>query len=204
MLDAFVFPSRIDHADHISTRELGRWDDDGPDETQLTLYVRILPEGSCGSGVVAAIAIDVRRENESIYGKVADIRDLAGARVAPEPEPRVDSCSLGKSRTEDRKSEAVNSAERFGPESLPELGVALSKVFLVFRKGLSGRPRPSQAGLRLGMVAHVAFAALLFEDFSCDIVDLFELPYTPGTGLRIQLRQTVGIGQRSLIDGASP
>ena len=52
------------------------------------------------------------------------------------------------------------SAERCSTESLPELGVTPSEVLLVFRKRLTGRPRPAQASLRLGMVAHVAFAAL--------------------------------------------
>src|SRR5689334_17831743 len=96
------------------------------------------------------------------------------------------------------------SAERFGPESLPELGVALSKALRVVRKALAGRPRPTQASLRLGIIAYVTVAALFFEDFSRDVVDLLELPYAVGTGLHIPLRQAFGICQCSLVDVTPP
>ena len=104
---------------------------------------------------------------------------------------------------QDRKADrkAVNSAQRVGPETLPELGVASSKVLLIFLKGLAGRLTAEQPGLRLGLVTHIAFAALLFEDVPRDVINLLELP---GTGLRIQLRETVGSSKRSLVDIASP
>jgi hypothetical protein len=84
--------------------------------------------------------------------------------------------------------DAANSAEGFGPESLPELRVASSKVLLFVRKGLAGRFGPAHASLRLGIVAHVAFAALFLEGVSHDVIDLLKLPYATGARLKVPLR----------------
>jgi hypothetical protein len=57
-------------------------------------------------------------------------------------------------------------AKRFGPEALPHLWVASGKMRLVVLEWFTGRPRPIQAGLHVGMVANVALTALLREDFA--------------------------------------
>ena len=54
------------------------------------------------------------------------------------------------------------------------------------------------------MVAHVAFAALLLEDLSGNVIDQLKLPYAPVAWPRIQLHQSVGVGQRLLIGVTSP
>src|SRR5215469_7138576 len=77
-------------------------------------------------------------------------------------------------------------------------------MLLVFLEGLSGRRGSAQTGLRLGIVAHVAFAVFFFEDSHRDIINLLEFPYAIRTRPHVHFRQTVGIGQCSLINSAPP
>jgi hypothetical protein len=96
------------------------------------------------------------------------------------------------------------STKRFRPKSLPEFGVASSKIRFVFRKRLTGRLRPAQTGLWLGVVSHVAFAAFLFEDVSRDVVDFLELPGLVGTEWPGYPGETIGISKGCLIDVSPP
>ena len=95
-------------------------------------------------------------------------------------------------------------AERFGTESPPEVRVAPRQTFLIVLEGLAGRTRSRQTGLRLGIVAHVTFAAFFLEDLLRDVIDRLEFPYAMGTRPHIRLRQAVRFGQCSLMDIASP
>src|SRR5215475_12547540 len=86
------------------------------------------------------------------------------------------------------------------PKSSPEIRVAAGQMLGVFLERLTGRPRSTQPGFRLGMVAHVTFATFFLEDLLRDVINPLELPYAIRAGPHFQLRQAVGIGQRRLID----
>src|SRR4051812_34108850 len=85
------------------------------------------------------------------------------------------------------------SAQRFGSKPPPEIWIALGQMLRIFLERLAGRPGSSQSGFALGIVAHVALAAVFLEDSLRDVVDLLELPCAIGTWWNFQLRQAVGI-----------
>lgn len=96
------------------------------------------------------------------------------------------------------------STERCGAKSLPEFRIAPGQMLLVFLEGVARRTECTHSGFWHGIVAYVAFATFFLIDILGDVIDLLELPYVISTGPHVQLRQTVRISQRRLIDVASP
>lgn len=63
-----------------------------------------------------------------------------------------------------------------------------------------GRPGGPKTGFRLGVIPHVALAALLSEDVHGDVVELLELSEGVRAGrLQVELCQAVGVGQGGFV-----